>query len=198
MKNLFITVTIVLTASLSWAQTKTTSLYASVSPNFNQSGLYALLKDNYAQNVNANTETPRTDSAKADPEKVYTPDSAANETVKQFAFSQGSASHYLVGTWTINDTTNHLPPMSLTFDDSMHVKLLVANEAAEHLTYSVDMYHNQVVLHFEGFNSRHAKKHMYWFIKVLDDKTIEAEQPFYGPRSYKWNESIARTAVKQS
>jgi len=191
MKNLFISVSILLTASLAWAQPKTISLYASVSPNFSRSGLYASFKD--MQDENVHTETP-IDSAKVDPVKAYTSD--ANKAAKGFAVSQASASHYLVGTWTINDTTNHLPPMSFTFDDSMHVKLLVAKEAAEHLTYSVDMYHDQLVLHFEGFNNRHAKKHMYWFIKVLDDKTIEAEQPFYSPKSYKWNEAIALTVVK--
>jgi hypothetical protein len=88
--------------------------------------------------------------------------------------------------------------MSLTFDDSMHVKLLVGKEGTTNLTYSVDTYHNQLVLYFKGFNSRHVKTHMYWFIKVLDNKTIEAEQPFYGPQFYKWNESIALTVVKQS
>ena len=117
------------------------------------------------------------------------------------SFSQQSTtttSSYLMGTWTVKDTTNHLPAMSLTFKDSMHVKLLIPQEGASPLTYSVKMYHNQLVLHFEGLNNRNRKKHMYWFIKVLDDKTIEAEQPFYSPRSYKWNEAIAITVVKQS
>src|ERR1700747_1437261 len=99
MKNLFISVGILLTASLSWAHTKTISRYVSNSPAFNRSVLFASFKD--AMDENVHTETP-IDSAKADHAKTYTP--AAIKTANGFAVSQASASHYLVGTWPINDT----------------------------------------------------------------------------------------------
>jgi len=114
------------------------------------------------------------------------------------SFSQQSTSKYLIGTWNVKDSANRLPSMSLTFKDSMHVKLLIPDEGSAPLTYSVGIYHNQLVLHFEGLNNRNVKTHMYWFIKILDDKTMEAEEPLYSPKSYKWDESLAITVVKQS
>jgi hypothetical protein len=39
---------------------------------------------------------------------------------------------------------------------------------------------------------------MYWFIKILDDKTMQAEEPFYSPKSYKWSDELAITMVKQN
>src|ERR1700751_731903 len=180
MKNLFIAVSLLLTAYLSNAQTDRTKLYAAVSPDINKSiSVDAKYKDAPVQDTKTNTET-------------YTDNLASMSAY----FNHHSAGNYLVGTWTVQDTTNHLPPMSLIFDDSMHVRLSMAKEGAAHLTYSVLIYHHQVVLHFEGRNSRNVKTHMYWFVKVLDNKTIEAEQSLYSPKTYKWNESIAITVVK--
>jgi hypothetical protein len=212
MKNLFIAVTLVLTAASSKAQTDrakidfqkgtneaSSKFCMTTSPDLKTPvSLDVRYKDDYVPGTKATIETHPADSAKADPKKAYALDSAESETVKQFTISERSASNYLVGTWTVKDTSNHIPPMSLTFDDSMHVKLLLAKEDAAHLTYSVDKYRDHVVLRFDGRNSRNVKTHMYWFIKVLDNKTIEAEQPLYSPKSYKWNDAIAITVVKQS
>jgi hypothetical protein len=182
MKNLFIAVSLLLTAYISNAQPSRSKLYASTSPDINNPiSLNREYKDAPVQDAKTNTET-----------------STDNLASMSAYFNHKSAGNYLVGTWTVQDTTNRIPPMSLTFDDSMHVKLSMAKEGAAHLTYSVLIYHHQVVLHFEGRNSRNVKTHMNWFVKVLDNKTIEAEQSLYSPKTCKWNEAIAITVVKQS
>jgi hypothetical protein len=113
------------------------------------------------------------------------------------SFSQKLTNNYLMGTWNIEDTTHHLPSMSLVFEDSVHVKLVIPDEGSVSLTYSLTMYHNQVAVQFKGVNVANKKMHMYWFIKILDDKTMEAEEPLYSPQTYKWNDSVAIPMVKQ-
>jgi len=114
------------------------------------------------------------------------------------SFSQNLANNYLIGTWNINDSTHNIPSMSLVFKDSAHVKLVIPDEGSAHLIYSVVRYKDQVVIRFSGTDAGNKKTHMYWFIKILDDKTMEAEEPLYSPKSYKWSDELAITMVKQN
>jgi hypothetical protein len=114
------------------------------------------------------------------------------------SFSQTLTNNYLIGTWNINDSTHNTPSMSLVFKDSTHVKLVIPDEGSAHLMYSVVRYNNQAVLLFRGTDTNNKKTHMYWFIKILDDKTMEAEEPLYSPKSYKWSDELAITMVRQN
>lgn len=113
------------------------------------------------------------------------------------SFSQKLTNNYLIGTWNINDSTHNIPAMSLVFKDSLHVKLVVPDEGSSPLMYSIVSYNDQFVLRFSGTDAGNKKTCMYWFIKILDDKTMEVEEPLYSPKSYKWSEALAITMVKQ-
>jgi|GEM_PF-5478615 hypothetical protein len=110
--------------------------------------------------------------------------------------AQRLTSKYLIGTWNIDDGTPQSPSAFFRFRDSIHVTLSIPYQGSAHLIYTLKMYHDQAVLHLKGLNANNVKMDMYWFIKILNSKTMEAEEPLSNPKSDIWNEDLAITMIK--
>ena len=89
-----------------------------------------------------------------------------------------------------------LPVISFQFKDSTHVRLTIANEGTANLVYSVNASHNPVLLHFRGLTGDNKKMDTYWFIKIVNDSTLQAEEPLYS-RQDNWDDDLAITFLRK-